>query len=182
MSMVNCTRLVGTAFLAACMGLSGCATATKFASAYDTTVDFTKYSTYAFRADRKIDDPDRQRLAESIINQELGPKGFRLDAGSPDLTVGLAPFASADSQGGMLAAGTVTWSYQGPYDGLAVSSGGLGYKDAELSITFTDARTGSVVWHGIISGKLSYDDREGNYTRTIDAMRKVLHGFPPPRK
>ena len=174
--------LVGTAVLIACMGLSGCASATKFASAYDRTVDFTKYSTYAFRADRKIDDPDRQRLAETIINQELGAKGFHVDAASPDVTIGLAPFASADSQGGMLAAGTVTWSYQGPYDGLAVSSGGLGYKDAELSITFTDTRTGSEVWRGIIKGKLSYDDREGNYTRTVDTMRKLLHGFPPPKK
>jgi len=176
-------RLAAAALLLACTGLSGCATSVKYASAHDSSVDFTKYTSYAFRADRKIDDPDRQRLAESVINQEMGAKGFHLDGAAPDLTIGLAPFASAETTGGMLSAGMVTWSYQGAYDSLSVSTGSLGYKDAELTVSFTDARTGKLVWNGIVKGKLSYDDREGNYRRTVDALRKLLASFPPkPRR
>jgi hypothetical protein len=179
--MSRTTRIAALLLLVACTGLWGCATA-KFASAYDKSVDFSKYHSYAFRADRTTDDPDRQRLAENIINQELGAKGFRLDAAAPDLLIGLAPFSAQDTEGGMLAAGTVTWSYQGPYDGIAISSGGLGYKEVELSVGFTDSRTGKLVWHGVIKGKLSYDDREGSYQKAVDTLRRLLKGFPPKSK
>jgi hypothetical protein len=181
-SMTVQTRSARAATLLMAAGLCACATATKFASKYDSAADFSKYTSYAFDAGRVIDDPDHQRLAENVINQELGAKGFRLDASSPDLLIGLAPLGAGESEGGMLAAGTVTWSYQGPYDGIMISSGGLGYKDAEMSVIMKDAKTGNQVWRGVISGKLSYDDREGNYERAVETLRKLMRSFPPKGK
>jgi hypothetical protein len=180
MRMSKRSHLAATLLLLACGGLSGCATSVKYASKYDRSADFSRYSSYAMNAGRKIDDPDLQRLAENIINEELARKGFHLTATAPDLMIGLAPFA-VDGGGGMLAAGTITWSYQGPYDGLAISAGGNGYKDGELNVSFTDTRTGALVWSGIMHGKLSYDDREGNYRRVTDTLRALIRSFPPPK-
>jgi hypothetical protein len=163
------------------LAVASCASV-KVGATYDRTVDFSKFTTFAFRADRQIDDPVRQRQAEAIITETLAAKGLRLDAEKPDLLIGLSPFGEAESTGGYLPTGSVVWSTWGTEDVYRISIAGQESKAVEVGMSVRDAVTKRKVWDGVARGRLVYGDPEGNNKKFIAGLRKLLAGFPPKQK
>ncbi|MCU0291539.1 MAG: DUF4136 domain-containing protein [Thermoanaerobaculaceae bacterium] len=171
--------LVSVALLSA--GLLACSTA-KVAATYDPSVDFSQYRTFGYRTDRKLDDPYRQAAANKIITECLTRKGFRLDAASPDVLIGLYPDITQDIEKGYVPAGTVVWTTWGPYDGLNLAAAGRDLREAGFAITMRDARDNRLLWRGIAHGTAVVGDKATNLKRGRAAIEELLRGFPPQTK
>ena len=162
----------------ACAGLAGCSSV-KVNAHWDGTVDFSKYHTFAFRADRQLDDPSNQASAERTIAAALTAKGLTLVSQSPDLLIGLYPFLSADIKGDTTPAGTVSWDAWGPPIGADISTGGHDSVAGSITMTFKDARTGQLLWRGMATGYANLDDRTKTTKKVMAALRNMLDKFPP---
>ena len=162
----------------ACAALTGCSSL-KVNATWDSTVDFSKYHTFAFRADRQLDDPSNEANAERTIAAALTAKGFRLDPQNPDFLIGLYPFLSADIKGDTAPAGTIQWDAWGPPIGADISTGGHDTTPGSVTMTFRDTRTGQPIWRGMGTGNANLDDRKRTTQKVMDALRSMLEKFPP---
>lgn len=162
-------------------GLLACSSV-KAAATYDPTVDFSRARTFAFRADRRLPDPNTQALVERHITADLTGKGFRRDDTAAELLIGLAPDVGGDVDRNTLPSGTVTWATMGPYDGVSVSAGGRDLRETGLVMTVRDARDHRLVWIGIAHGRAVIGEPKTNLKRARQALEKLLESFPPTTK
>lgn len=162
-------------------GLFACSTLT-VANTYDPTVEFSQYHTFAFRTDRQLDDPFRQKMAERLITQDFTQKGFSRNDTAPDILVGLVADVGLELAEGTIPAGAVVWSTWGPYDGLSLAVGDRDIMEAGFVVTLRDARDRRLLWRGIAQGTAVIGEPEVNEKRGRAALEKLLATFPPKRK
>lgn len=170
-------RLVTVLALVPCLLALACASV-QVGVTYDTTVDFSKYRTFAFRADRTLDDEFRQRLAERVITRQLTAKGLRLDREAPDLLIGMTPDFDNASGPNTVAAGTVVWRTWGPYDGIALSTGSADLRDATMVLNISEAG-GKPVWRGAAQARIQAGNPAQTEKKLENALDMLLSRFPP---
>lgn len=173
-------RLVTALSLAPCLLAAACASV-QVGVTYDTTVDFSKYRTFAFRTDRTLDDEFRQRLAEREITRHLSAKGLRLDREAPDLLIGLTPDFVSQEGSNAAPAGTVVWRTWGPYDGIALSTGSVDVRDASMVVNMQEAG-GKPVWRGAAKARLQAGDPAQTEKKIEEALSRLMSRFPPKEK
>jgi hypothetical protein len=176
--MERAKRLATAVALAPCLLASACASV-QVGVTYDTTVDFSKYRTFAFRADRTLDDEFRQRLAERVITRHLTAKGLRLNPEAPDLLIGMRPDFDNASGPHAAAAGRVVWRTWGPYDGLALSTGSAEFRDATLALNISESG-GRPVWRGAAQARIEAGNPAQTEAKLEEALDRLLSRFPPP--
>jgi hypothetical protein len=152
------------------------------ANTYDPTVDFSQYRTFAFRTDRRLDDPFRQKLAEGLITEDFTRKGLRRDNTAPDMLVGLTVDEGMELAAGTVSAGSVVWTTWGPYDGLTLSAGDRDVMEAGFVVTLRDARDRRLLWRGIAQGSAVLGEPKTNEKRGRKALDRLLASFPPKKK
>ena len=173
--------LVVAAVAMACSVLVGCSS-TKVGISWDNTVDFSRYTTFAFRADRKLDSSYRQVRAEDVITADLEAKGFRPDATDPDLLVGLSPEVGPDVEGVPVDSGQLQWATWGPTDSLTISAGRGEPRVAGLVMSFRDGRSDRLIWRGAVEGLISVGEPKDIERKLVRALKGLLVKFPPGAK
>lgn len=176
MSLNRSLPIISIALLAGC--LLGCSSA-QVAATYDKSVDFSKYSTFAFHPDFKLDDPFRQRMAEKLIADDLTRKGFRRDDAAPDMHVGLINDVSVDIDRNTIPSGSLVWTTWGPYDGLNLAAGGRELREGGFIIGIRDARDKRLLWRGIAQDRVVVGNPAENEKRGRVLLEQLLAGFPP---
>jgi hypothetical protein len=179
MTVPRSLALVFVLLLGVC--LLGCSSA-QVASTYDSSVDFSKYHSFAFRADRKLDMPNRQLMAEQVITADLTKKGFHRDDTAPDMLIGLTPEMGVTEDTGYVPSGMIMWNTAGPYDGLSLSVGSADVKDAGFVVSFRDASNKRLLWRGIARDQVVIGDPKKLEKKGRSLLGALLDQFPPKKK
>ena len=167
----------------------GCASSINVNHDYDTSVDFNKYSTFAWipqktgsTSGNARDAMARNQLLDkrilSITNEQLQAKGLRIDTEDPDLLLayhtGLQDVTSVTDWGYGYPRGYGAWGYRG----IDVSQ----YTEGTLVLDFIDGETKQLVWRSAASGAIdknaSPDERDAEMSQ---AIAKMLQKYPPPK-
>ncbi len=178
-----------TAVLAAALSLVACASTPRTYSNIDRTADFARYSTFGF-FDKLSTDKEQYESMESnflkvAVSQEMDRRGFRY-ADDPDLLIN---FYVNTEEKIRSRAGPTLGAYYGYRGSRYDAWGGYGYEtrveqytEGTLNVDVVDARTGKLVWEGIIVGRVT-EKVLRNLEPVIDeAVREVFKLFPVPRR
>lgn len=169
--------------------LTACATTPRTYSNIDRSADFSRYSTFGFFDSLSTDKEQYESMESSFlkvaVSQEMDRRGFRY-ADDPDLLINF--YVNSEEKIRSRSAPTVG-AYYG-YRGTRYGAwGGYGYEtrvdqytEGTLNVDVVDARTGKLVWEGIIVGRLTEKELH-NLEPVIDgAVREVFKLFPVPRR
>ncbi|WP_372794754.1 DUF4136 domain-containing protein [Lutibacter sp.] len=146
---------------------------------YDTSVDFTKYKTFAFYKkgiDKvEISDLDKKRILKAV-ESELLAKGFTKSE-NPDVLVNIFTKSrqKVDVYNNNMYYGWHPW-YYGPNFGTHISQ----YTEGTLFIDLIDANKKELAWQGIGSGALN---TTGNISkkeeRINEFVAEIMAKYPP---
>jgi hypothetical protein len=148
----------------------------KVFSDYDSTVDFNKYSTFAFSKQEiekiNISDIDKKRILKSI-EENMKSKGYSFSI-NPDLIINISTKSREDIYINQTYNRFNYGWYGFPYDQNYrpyTRTTGL------LYIDIIDSKNGSLIWNAsgsgsLYSGKLSRDELISNF------VNKVLESYP----
>ncbi|MCK5815124.1 MAG: DUF4136 domain-containing protein [Flavobacteriaceae bacterium] len=154
------------------------------AADYDTTVDFSKYKTYAFykKGIAKVDisDIDKKRILRAL-ESELGKKGMT-PSENPDLIISIFAkstkkvnvYQDYNNYGGYYYGYWSPW-YYGPNYGSQVTV----HEEGTLFVDFIDNKKKELVWQGIGKGALVVDDALKKEARINEFIQKILEKYPP---
>ena len=155
--------------------LNSCSSVKVF-SDYDSTVDFNKYSTFAFSKQEiekiNISDIDKKRILKSI-EEIMKSKGYSFSS-NPDLIINISTKSREDIYINQTYKSFNYGWYGFPYDQNYrpyTRTTGL------LYIDIIDSKNGSLIWNAsgsgsLYSGKLSRDELISNF------VNKVLESYP----
>ncbi len=155
--------------------LNSCSSIKVF-SDYDSTIDFNKYSTFAFSKQEiekiNISDIDKKRILKSI-EENMKSKGYSFSS-NPDLIINISTKSREDIYINQTYNRFNYGWYGFPYD--------QNYKPYTrttglLYIDIIDSKNGSLIWKAsgsgsLYSGKLSRDELISNF------VNKVLENYP----
>ncbi|MBT1699543.1 DUF4136 domain-containing protein [Fulvivirgaceae bacterium PWU4] len=154
---------------------------------YDTTKDFTRYTTFTMVRPRQKDQSLSQHNADQIINavkEELIKKGFAEDISAPDLKVNVVTILTDISE---VLSGPKYYGYGGVYRPYGWGTGKhsayatwnvRGYTDGSLIIEIIDSRNDHLVWEGI--GNSRIDSPWIDVDSTVPpAVSRIMKDFPP---
>jgi hypothetical protein len=148
----------------------------KVFSDYDSTVDFNKYSTFAFSKQEiekiNISDIDKKRILKSI-EENMKSKGYSFSI-NPDLIINISTKSREDiyinQTYNRFNSGWSGFPYDQNYRPYTRTTG-------LLYIDIIDSKNGSLIWNAsgsgsLYSGKLSRDELISNF------VNKVLESYP----
>jgi|SRR5580700_3968818 hypothetical protein len=182
-------RLAATFLL--CVGMMhplGNAAAQNVKSAFDKSVDFTKYKKYTWGSNYLLTQQPKdvqERINMAIvdsINRNLQARGFVEDDKNPDFRVtyeaGGQPNADVGAQRSLYASDMVGY-YWGNLSGI--SSDVWVSSLAKVKITVTDAATKSNLWEATASKRIQDPVKFKNKLQeNVDKfIQKTMKGFPP---
>ena len=169
-------RIAATVALLA--GLVACATTLQVNVGYDQNLDFSKYHTWAWKADGSIQDPIWAKRCQDVLSDVLATKGLtQVDQSqSPDLWAVVHARLSAKTE---VVPFSPDWGYAwggfAPVDSLEVS-----IPVGTLVVDLVDVRLKRVAWQGkgkdVIQDGQSNEQREQNLTA---ALKQLFAGYPP---
>jgi hypothetical protein len=157
-------------------------------SAFDKSVDFTKYKKYAWGSNYLLTlqtKEDQERINMAIvdsINRNLQASGFVEDDKNPDFRItyeaGGLPKADVGPQRELYAADMVGYSW-GNLGGI--TSDVWVYSMAKLRITVADAATKSSLWQSMASQKIRDPIKfKKDLKKNVDKfIQKTMKSFPP---
>lgn len=189
MPLSNVSVWMRTAMLAAALSLVGCASTPRTYSNIDRSADFARYSTFGF-FDKLSTDKEQYESMESnflkvAVSQEMDRRGFRY-ADDPDLLINF--YVNTEEKISSRSGPTIG-AYYGYRRSRYDAWGGYGYEtrvdqftEGTLNIDVVDAKTGKLVWEGIVVGRVT-EKVLRNLEPVIDeAVREVFKLFPVPRR
>ena len=160
---------------------SGCASKPKMRSAYDDSLDFSKYKTYNFYADAGPDSDSYQSLFSqymiTAINKEMQARGYTL-SDAPDLMVNFN--ANLQDKTKVTTSPSMNSGYYGYRGGYYDPWGGYGYgtdthvsqyTEGTFNIDLVDPQRKQLVWEAVGVGRISDDTFE-------NLQQKVMEGVP----
>jgi len=178
-----------TAMLATALSLVACASTPLTYSNIDRSADFARYSTFGF-FDKLSTDKEQYESMESnflkvAVSQEMARRGFRY-ADNPDLLINF--YVNTEEKIRTRSAPTLG-AYYGYRSSRYDAWGGYGYEtrvdqytEGTLNVDIVDAKTGKLVWEGIIVGRVT-EKVLRNLEPVIDeAVREIFKLFPVPRR
>lgn len=140
---------------------------------FDTTVDFSKYSTYAWDKGTPAPRPHVEEWIVAAIERELEAKGLqKTDAASADLLVASYALAHADpSIGG--------YYYSPTWDVGVFVSDIQDFTVGTLMVELVDHGMNLLVWRGSATKTLGVDDMNRLEQKIDKVTRKMFKKFPP---
>jgi hypothetical protein len=169
MKRLSCVTVACLVFVVA-----GCATIS-VTSDHDPAVDFSSYKTYAFvpRVGSGVRSPLMLKRVQAAIDSVLATKGYGKSTTNPDFLVALHG-ATQDK------VNITDYGYHsvGPYWGGARTVDVHHYTEGTLVIDIIDIQKRELAWRGTGTGVIGNDPAKLSGT-ALEAVRKVLAGFPP---
>jgi len=171
------------------MILGGCA-GIKVNQDYDPGTDFSNLETFAWKTetqpktgDLRIDNPLLDTRIRKAIDNKLINMGYRKVAQGPhDFKVGYSYTVRTNFDSSPVSVGTGFGigggsSFGGV--GIGIPVGGQNHDEALVVIDFTDPRTGSLLWRGTGTHRISMRSTPEEITRGVNTLvEKVLAQFP----
>lgn len=152
----------------------------RVASDYDTNVNFSGYSTYAFfkpGIDKaEVSDLDKKRILRAI-DTELANKGLQKSE-SPNIIISF--FTKAEERVDVYQnhygwGGHWGWGWGHPWYGNSVSR----TTEGTLYIDIIDAKTNELVWQGVGTAPLIKENMEKKEERIHLIVAEILKKYPP---
>ncbi len=169
---------VAPALAATILVAAGCSSVS-VRSDWDTTVDFSRYDSFAFhdRRDAGPGSPLVHQRIERALTAELTARGFdQVPPPRADLAVTYTTAVQREVRvvhGGYYRHGPHwRWGYWGP---TRVHT----YRSGTLVVDVLDRRDRQLVWRGVAEGAFTRPDPTDE--RIAQVVAKVLAAFPPPR-
>ena len=162
----GCMALAGIV-IALCMAANAEASSVKYD--YDRDVDFSKWTTVAWKDDARPDGSMTARRIAKAVEAGFVERGYTFveDAEKADFVLESRAVAWEDVR--------VQGVYHGPAFGRSV------YIDREargaLLVDAFDPKTGRLVWHGVVSDALARNPEDAD-KKTAKAVHKLLQKFP----
>jgi len=139
---------------------------------HDSSIDFGKYRTYAYRKGTPAARPEVQQWIEAAIDHELAADGLKRIDGGADLYVKTYAYAETGIAQGL------TFAYDPAWDVGVVMLDTRGITTGTLIIDLQDAESGATVWRGQASKAIAADTNKAK--KKIDGLtRKMFKDYPP---
>jgi hypothetical protein len=177
------SRTALSALAAATVALGACSSV-KVHTDWNTTLDFTRYRTFAWLPDTvdKQLSPFAQQRLKTAITEALVKDGLSEAMSDPELYVTFRAKASSRTEYTTVSNGYgygPGWGEWGYYGGVGVSSTtAQQIPVGNLVVVLVDPKLNQMVWRGSASADLSNDPRE-RAEQLKEAMDKMFAGFPP---
>lgn len=156
----------------------------KVATDYDTKVDFNQYQTFAFYKPgidkATISDLDKKRIMRAI-ESELFNKGMKKSS-KPDVLISIFTKArerinvneNINAWGFGFGWGWNPWMWGGA-GRLNVNQ----YTEGTLFVDIIDARKKELIWQGIGSGALAFENIQKREARIKEFVEEIMAKYPP---
>ena len=169
------------------MGLVSCATTPNTITNVAPGVDFRQYSTYGFFSPLSTDNQGYESLVSNFLKvavaQELDRRGLTY-SDSPDLMVNFYIETEEKIRTRSVPTAQPYYAYRGPYGYYPYHTYPAHetridqYTVGSLNIDVVDAKTNTLVWEGMVSGRVT-DRSVRNLEATIDdAVAVIMNRFP----
>jgi hypothetical protein len=176
---------------AAVLGLAGCAAVgPEIRTDYDESVDFSRFSTYAFmeraeRGETRTYDTIGDRRVIAAVTRELDARGYRRVDSNPDLLVNFA-MSTEEVQDVRTVPSAVMpppwygWrtGYYYPWATHTYETRVDQYQRGTLYIDLVDARRRQLVWEGSAIGRVTQATREDPAGALDNAVRQIFERYP----
>jgi hypothetical protein len=184
---LNRLAIVRLVALVTAASLLGACTSNPISSDYDTSADFSKYSTYVFMDKGDLQGEQYRSLLakrlEDSINREMQARGYRLiDAsGSADLTVDY--HAEVEDRQKVVSSPQPVpthWGHPwyGPWPAYTTDVRTVDYKQGTLIINLVDNSSKQMVWQGMMQGTVKRSDMENPSTAISNAVAGIFSHYP----
>lgn len=172
-------RVVGVAATLAVLGACSSLTVN---TDWNTTIDFTKYKTFNFKADTLPYSTFTQERLRSTIANALLSKGVARSETDPDLILVYRVNMTKQTQYTTVSTGGYgygpAWGGYGGYGGVGVSqTTAQQIPYGALTIAIVDPKLNQMIWRGEADAQLS--DSESNAQLVQDAITQLFAQFPP---
>jgi len=172
-------RVVGAAATLAVLGACSSLTVN---TDWNTTIDFTKYKTFNFKADTLPYSTFTQERLRSTIANTLLSKGVARSETDPDLILVYRVNMTKQTQYTTVSTGGYgygpAWGGYGGYGGVGVSqTTAQQIPYGALTIAIVDPKLNQMIWRGEADAQLS--DSESNAQLVQDAITQLFAQFPP---
>jgi hypothetical protein len=173
------TRVAG---IAAALAVLGACSSLNVNTDWNTTIDFTKYKTFDFKADTLPYSTFTQERLRSTIENTLKSKGVTRSQTNPDLILIYRVNLSSTTQYTTVSSGGYgygpAWGGYGGYGGVGVSqTTATEIPLGALTIAIVDPKLNQLVWKSEADAQLS--DSESNAQLVQDAIKQMFAQFPP---
>ena len=169
------------------ISLAGCATTPNTITNVAPGVDFSQFSTYGFYDPLATDNQGYESLVSSFLKvavaQEMDRRGLT-HSDSPDLMVNFYIETEEKIRTRSVPTAQPYYSYRGPYGYYPYPAYPTyetridQYTVGSLNIDIVDAKTNTLVWEGMVSGRVT-DRSVRNLEETIDnAVAAIMDSFP----
>ena len=168
--------------------LAACASEPQTVSSQDSSIDFSRYRTYAFLADLAEDQAyyqslDTTHLKESV-SREMNARGFEQVSDDPDLVINFAVETQEKMRTRQVPTGGYGVGYDPFYDvyydgwGASHTTQIDQFTEGKLNIDAIDVESRKLVWQGSTKGRITRKD-EQNWQQTLDgAVIEIFTQFP----
>jgi len=174
--------LTRVAALAAAFAVLGACSSLTVNTDWNTTIDFTKYKTFNFKADTLPYSTFTQERLRQTITSTLLAKGVARSETNPDLILIYRVNTRSETQYTTVSTGGYgygpAWGGYGGYGGVGVSqTTAQQIPYGALTIAIVDPKLNQMVWRGEADAQLS--DNESNAQLVHDAITQLFAQFPP---
>lgn len=170
--------------------LAGCAVGPEIRTDYDTAVDFSRYSTFAFmdraeRGETRTYDTIDDRRVIAAVTRELESRGYRRDDRNPDLLVNFAMTSEAvqDVRTVPSAFGAHPWygwrrGFYHPWPAYSYETYVDRYERGTLFIDLVDVERSQLVWEGRAVARVTRAAREDPAGAMDEAVAGIFSRYP----
>ena len=174
--------------LAAAALLGACSSVTVNTD-WNTSIDFSKYKTYAWLPDTVDKDlaPFAVQNLQSAIDAQMAKHGFTKVATDPDLYITFRAHKSSYTQYTTVSTGYGYgggWGGWGCYGCMGGAYGGVSTTSAQqvptgnLIVVLVDPKINEMVWRSNAKADIA-EDMAGRQQQLQSAMEQMFNGFPP---
>ncbi len=163
-------------------GMAACASAPKIKVGWDQHTDFSKYHTWAWKADGSIQDPVWAKRCRDVLSDQLATDGLKqvsLDQ-NPDLWAVVHARLSSQTE---VASFSPAWGYGwGPYGPGWAYDNTVAYQVpvGTILLDLVDVRQKEIVWRGRAHGAIASDKtNEQREEKLISIFQQMFAGYPP---
>ncbi|ULX55734.1 hypothetical protein A9P79_18970 [Cupriavidus taiwanensis] len=167
--------------------LSGCASVPDIKTDYNPATDFSAYRTFGFVERPGTDRAGYESLTtqyfKTAVQRELGARGYRYVAQSPDLLVNFN--ARLQEKVEVSPAPAPMMGYYGYRGGLYAPWPGYGfyndvyrYTEGTVNIDLVDRRQMKLVWEGVAVGSVDTSDKASAQQRIDKTVAQIFAKYP----
>ncbi len=182
-------------YFAACILLltifSSTVSAQKIKVAYDRSVDFSKFKTYAWAELGPARAPLLRVNIMGAIDEELAAKGLVKVEKAADLVVAYSGDVAGEQNQGIGAPSYPGYAGQPPaidatmwtgQPGMGAGGMSVAYPKGTLIVELMDPNAGKIAWRAVGSLKLDIEKKRDSLARINKMIASMLGQYPPPKK